>query len=452
LREKAGEWRQDRIEKCACHGDANIEILSEHKFYQNTREGNREVSFLLWVTGGFMEKRTVKRRIFLSNACMVVVTLFIFLMINMFVVKVYAESIEEEFRMSVEQVVDKNGLDDLLEDWTVHRDEFILIFGADGILCIIVLVIISQLFTKNLTNHIMEPLDALAEGTKRIRKNDLTQKISYQGELEFENVCAAFNDMQESILAEQEKNRKYEKARTDMIAGISHDLRTPLTAMKGTLKGLIDGVASTPEQQEKFLQAAYRRTGDMDMLLNQLLFLSRMETGNMPVSMQTIEIASFLENYALSRNASLDAVYGCKCPDGDTKEKKEEIIIETNEITADVSINPEQFQRILDNLVENSRKYAETTPLRMKIELERTKKGVRICFRDNGVGVPEEKLPFIFDEFYRGDESRNKKEGNGLGLYIVKYLMESMGGSVRAENADGLAVYLELPIFQERRN
>lgn len=399
-----------------------------------------------------MEKRTVKRRIFLSNACMVVVTLFIFLMINMFVVKVYAESIEEEFRMSVEQVVDKNGLDDLLEDWTVHRDEFILIFGADGILCIIVLVIISQLFTKNLTNHIMEPLDALAEGTKRIQKNDLTQKISYQGELEFENVCAAFNDMQESILAEQEKNRKYEKARTDMIAGISHDLRTPLTAMKGTLKGLIDGVASTPEQQEKFLQAAYRRTGDMDMLLNQLLFLSRMETGNMPVSMQTIEIASFLENYALSRNASLDAVYGCKCPDGDTKEKKEEIIIETNEITADVSINPEQFQRILDNLVENSRKYAETTPLRMKIELERTKKGVSICFRDNGVGVPEEKLPFIFDEFYRGDESRNKKEGNGLGLYIVKYLMESMGGSVRAENADGLAVYLELPIFQERRN
>lgn len=399
-----------------------------------------------------MEKRTVKRRIFLSNACMVVVTLFIFLMINMFVVKVYAESIEEEFRMSVEQVVDKNGLDDLLEDWTVHRDEFILIFGADGILCIIVLVVISQLFTKNLTNHIMEPLDALAEGTKRIQENDLTQKIAYEGELEFENVCAAFNDMQESILAEQEKNRKYEKARTDMIAGISHDLRTPLTAMKGTLKGLIDGVASTPEQQEKFLQAAYRRTGDMDMLLNQLLFLSRMETGNMPVSMQTIEIASFLKNYALSRNATLDATSGRKGSDGDTKEKKEEIIIETNEITAEVSINPEQFQRILDNLVENSRKYAETMPLRMKIELERTKKGVSICFRDNGVGVPEEKLPFIFDEFYRGDESRNKKEGNGLGLYIVKYLMEAMGGSVRAENADGLAVYLELPIFQERRN
>lgn len=387
----------------------------------------------------FMEKRTVKKRIFLSNALMVIVTLVIFLIINLFVVKFYAESIEEEFRTSVEGVTDGDGLDDLLEDWTVHRNEFILFFGADGILCIIVLVLISQLFTKNLTDHIMEPLDALAEGAKRIKENDLTQDIAYTGELEFENICTVFNDMQESILAEQEKNRKYEKARTDMIAGISHDLRTPLTAMRGTVKGLMDGVASTPEQQKKFLQAAYRRTGDMDMLLNQLLYLSRMETGNMPISMQTIEIGAFLKSYVRGKQEVIET-------------GKEEITADTKEITAGVLIDPEQFQRVLDNLVENSRKYSETIPLRMKIKLEKTPKGVSICFQDNGVGVPEEKLPYIFEEFYRGDESRNKKEGNGLGLYIVKYLMEAMGGSVRAENADGLAVYLELPISPERSN
>lgn len=78
-----------------------------------------------------------------------------------------------------------------MEDWTVHRNEFILLFGADGVLCIIVLVMVSQFFTKNLTSHIMEPLDALAEGVKRIQENDLTQEIAYTGELEFENVCAA---------------------------------------------------------------------------------------------------------------------------------------------------------------------------------------------------------------------------------------------------------------------
>lgn len=378
-----------------------------------------------------MEKGTVKKRIFLSNAFMVVVTLLIFLMINLFVIKFYAESIEAEFRTSVEGVTDEERLDDLLEDWIVHRNEFILLFGADGILCIIVLLIVSQLFTKNLTDHIMEPLDTLAEGAKRIKKNDLSQDIAYTGDLEFENVCAAFNDMQASILAEQEKNRRYEKARTDMIAGISHDLRTPLTAMKGTIKGLIDGVASTPEQQKKFLQAAYRRTGDMDMLLNQLFYLSRMETGNMPISMQNIDIGAFLGNYVKGKREVINSL-------------QEEIIADTKGITAKVSMDSEQFQRILDNLVENSRKYGETTPLKMKIILEKTPKGLSVCFRDNGVGVPEEKLPHIFEEFYRGDESRNKKEGNGLGLYIVKYLMEAMGGSVRAENADGLAVYLEL--------
>lgn len=278
-----------------------------------------------------MEKRTVKKRIFLSNALMVVVTLIIFLMINLFVIKFYAESIEEEFRMSVEGVTDEDGLDELLEDWTVHRNEFILVFGADGILCVIVLVIISQLFTKNLTDHIMEPLDALAEGAKRIKENDLTQDIAYTGELEFENVCAVFNDMQESILAEQEKNRKYEKARTDMIAGISHDLRTPLTAMKGTIKGLMDGVVSEPGQQRKFLQAAYRRTGDMDMLLNQLLYLSRMETGNVPLSVQTVEIAAFVKSYVKGKQEVLES-------------GREEITEDTKGITAGVSVDPEQFR------------------------------------------------------------------------------------------------------------
>lgn len=123
---------------------------------------------------------------------MVIVTLVIFFIINLFVIKVYAESIETEFRTSVENITNEADLDDLLEDWTVHRNEFLLIFGLDGILCIIVLVMVSQFFTKNLTNHIMEPLDVLTEGARRIKENDLTEDIVYTGDLEFENVCAAY--------------------------------------------------------------------------------------------------------------------------------------------------------------------------------------------------------------------------------------------------------------------
>ncbi|MDO5426156.1 MAG: HAMP domain-containing sensor histidine kinase [Eubacteriales bacterium] len=380
-----------------------------------------------------MERGTVKKRIFLSNAMMVLVTLLIFLLINLFAVKIYSETIEEKFRISMSELVNEEGMEELWEEWTFRRNEFILILGADGILCIAALVLISQIFTKNLTDHIMEPLNALADGAKRIRDNDLTQDIEYVGEIEFENVCASFNEMQASILTEQEKNRRYEKARTDMIAGISHDLRTPLTAIRGTIKGLIDGVASKPEQQKKFLETAYRRTGDMDLLLNQLFYLSKMETGNMPISLHEIEISIFLQNYAKAKQEYMES-------------EKEQIKVDTRGITAKVSVDPEQFQRILDNLLENSRKYGGKIPLMIEISLRKTPKGVSVCFKDNGAGVPEEKLPHIFEEFYRGDESRNRKEGNGLGLYIVKYLMEAMGGSARAENADGLAVYLELAI------
>ena len=177
-----------------------------------------------------------------------------------------------------------HGLEpDKMPDNTIRRREFILLFLTDGFLCIAGLLLVSQLFTKNLVDHIMEPLDALSEGATRIRENDLTQDIEYSGEIEFENVCNTFNEMRRSILAGQEKNQKYEKARTDMIAGISHDLRTPLTAIRGTLKGLMDGVVSAPEHQKRFLETAYRRTGDMDVLLNQLFYLSKLEKEKIPI-------------------------------------------------------------------------------------------------------------------------------------------------------------------------
>lgn len=388
-----------------------------------------------------MESRTVKRRIFLSNALMVLVTLVLFLAINLVVVKIYSESIEADFRASAEQYMDPldgGGLDDLLEDWTIHRNEFLLIFGADGLICIAVLILISQIFTKKLVDHITEPLDLLEAGARRIRGNDLTGEIQYTGDLEFEQVCHTFNDMQAHILAEQEKNQKYEKARTDMIAGISHDLRTPLTVIRGSVKGMLDGVATTPQLQEKFLQTAYRRTGEMEVLLNQLFYFSKMETGNLPIHAQSLNLAEFTEQYIRTRQEITD-------------DSKEQITLHINEVQEEVWADPEQLQRILDNLLENSRKYAEAEILKINIKLKRSRKGVELQFSDNGVGVPEEKLPHIFEEFYRGDESRNKKEGNGLGLYIVKYLMQAMDGSVYAENREGLLICLDFTLASRKK-
>ena len=326
-------------------------------------------------------------------------------------------------------ITEAANVEDMLEEWTVHQNSFILLLFIDALFCIATFIIVSSFFTRNLVRYIMKPLDALGDGAKRIQENILTEEIVYSGDVEFETICDTFNGMQAHILEEQEKNRKYEKARNDMIAGISHDLRTPLTAIRGTIKGLLDGIAGTPERQDKFLETAYRRTEEMNVLLERLFYVSKLETGNMPLNLVSIDLPAFIDSYVKGKQEYLEEA---------------EITADIGTVTGYARADAEQLQRIFDNLVENSKKYAEAAPLKMKLTLSHSEKGVCICFSDNGVGVPEEKLPYIFDEFYRGDESRNKKEGNGLGLYIVKYLIERMGGSVRAENADGLAVYMEI--------
>lgn len=387
------------------------------------------------------EKRmTVRMRIFCSNTVMVLTTLIFFFLINLAVVKMYAESVEQELLDSVENVKNaevETNLDELLESWTIHREQFFIYFGIDGVLCIAVLLFVSQIFTGRLAAKIMEPLDALTDGADRIRQNDLTKEIRYEGDVEFQNVCSSFNDMQRHLLEEQEKNRKYEKARTDMIAGISHDLRTPLTAIRGSIKGVLDKVAVTPDMQKKFLLAAYKRTGDMDVLLNQLFYLSRMESGNVPLQLQKVELNAFLQVYAKEKAKLLQP-------------EKAVLNARTGEKEIWVQIDPEQFQRVLDNLLGNSLKYASVEPVCMEITLKRTPDGCQVCFGDNGVGIDKEKLPNVFEEFYRGDESRNQKEGNGLGLYIVQYLIQAMGGTVSARSDAGFQVFLDLPVKQNQ--
>lgn len=379
-----------------------------------------------------MVKQTVKTRIFVFNTLLVLVTLIVFLFINVAVIKIYTEPIEDELKAYVANVLDETAMERVIRDFTIRRNEFILFFLADGIMMIAVLVLISYFFTKNMVKHLMKPLNALSAGAERIINHDLTQDIEYTGDVEFENVCRAFNDMRRAILSEQEKNQKYEKARTDMIVGISHDLRTPLTAIRGTIKGLLDGVAAAPEMQQKFLETAYRRTEDMARLLDQLFYLSKLETGNMPLHLENIEIADFLKSYVGDRQKAL-------------LNEQIKLTADLQDNTGYAAVDLEQLQRVLDNLLTNSRKYGEIRPLHITITLAKKQDSLIICFADNGVGVAEEKLAYIFEEFYRVDESRHKKDSNGLGLYIVKHLIEAMGGRVWAKNTDGLAIYMELP-------
>ena len=130
-----------------------------------------------------MNKNTVKRRIFISNTLMILVTLGIFLIVNLGIIKVYSESIEHEFEDTAVELMGDDGLEEMVETWTIKRNEFIILFLADGILCILALVGVSQAFTRNLSRHILEPLDALNDGAERVQNNNLTEDILYVGDV-----------------------------------------------------------------------------------------------------------------------------------------------------------------------------------------------------------------------------------------------------------------------------
>ena len=320
---------------------------------------------------------------------------------------------------------------------------FILIFLAVGVVAILVILLLSQLLTKRLLKKILDPIQQLDSAAQRVTEGKLDTPIHYEGADEFRPVCDSFDFMQQHLKDELDKNKAYEKARTEMVSGISHDLRTPLTSIKGYVKGMIDGVADTKEKQQQYLQITYCKSCDMERLLSKLFYFSKLETGNMPFYKKQTDMQLFLSDYAEEKSVEL---------------VERGILLEAKWNVAGhafCDLDCEQMLRVFDNLVENSCKYAQKEEgLQIDIEAVMTthdsEDWLSIAFSDNGAGLEEEKLAHVFEQFYRGDEARNAAcDGNGLGLYVCKYIVEKHGGTIRAKNLDGFCVIMELPIVKE---
>ena len=299
---------------------------------------------------------------------------------------------------------------------------------------IVVILLLNTLFTRYQLKKLLQPVDALARAAGRIEAGNFTQAIDYQGRDEFAPVCDAFNRMQEHLLAEQEKSAAYERARTDLVAGISHDLRTPLTSVKGYIKGLRDGVAQTPERQRQYLEVAYRKACDMDVLLQRLFYFSRMETGNLPLFREEADLGEFVARFATETRPELEQAGG-------------EITLELSPGPHPASFDPEQMCRVLSNLKDNALHYSGADRPVISLTVERQGERTYIRFADNGQGVPEADLPRLFDQFWRADQARSSRngEGSGLGLYIARYIVEAHGGTITARNENGLVFEISLP-------
>ena len=309
----------------------------------------------------------------------------------------------------------------------------ILLFGI-----FMSILLTNRFLTKFVFKKIERPLYMLSEGVRQIRDGNLDQRIIYETEDEFGPICSDFNEMAVRLKKSVNLTQQHEHSRKELLAGISHDLRSPLTSIRAYVEGLLDGVAKTPEAQQSYLETIKNKAEDIDRMVEKLFLFSKMELGEYPDHPKILRLDDEIRQLI----SSLGPEYA----------KNGLRISAETLVPAIVSIDPEQLQRVLVNIIENSLKYKDNEMGHLEISLQEEMDGFRLSLSDDGPGVPTESLPHLFDAFYRSDPARqNPNRGSGLGLTIAEGAVRRMNGKTHAEigNNGGLAIVIWLPKAEE---
>lgn len=287
------------------------------------------------------------------------------------------------------------------------------------------------LLTVYLSKSIIKPLRELQHATTRIRDGHLDIPIAIETKDEIGELATSFEEMRRRLQQSIELQVHYENNRKELMANISHDLKTPITSIIGYVEGIRDGVANTPEKMERYIQTIYTKSKNVNQMIDQLFLFSKLDLEKMPFHFENIPIDQYLTplieawQYELANDLTLK--------------------LHSSPGDYTVAIDREQIQRVINNLIENTLKYNLASSKEMHIRLESTDTQVFITFEDNGQGVPPQNLPHLFEQFYRIDTARTNVDGSGLGLSIVKQIVEKHGGYVTAANGEnGLKIAITL--------
>ena len=276
---------------------------------------------------------------------------------------------------------------------------------------------------------ILLPLNALKRATKQLQEGNLDFSLEDNiSDDEIGQLCADFEEMRVHLKKEIEVRIQYEQELKELISNISHDIKTPLTAIKGYAEGLIDGVADTPEKREKYLKTIYTKASDMTTLVDELSFYTKIDTNNIPYNFEKVRVNDYFRDCVEDNVPELELVNVALSFD--------------SSVTEDVQVlgDREQLRRVMNNLIGNAVKYrGDKEQGHIAVRLTEDEKLVWVEVEDNGQGIPENAIKSVFERFYRADASRNSKQGgSGLGLAIAKKIIEEHGGSIRAESELGV--------------
>ena len=368
---------------------------------------------------------TIKKRLARSNIAMLVIP--ILTAVLLFLLGLGAALVLLQDNMTT--------LHDVVEqmEGVLHGFKLTLcVYAAVAAALLLGAVVLTNLYlTRHLFRHIAQPLDTLTAGVARIRDGSLDTPIAYAEADEFKAACDAVDEMAARLKVSLEQQQAAQQQKQELIAGMSHDLKSPLTAIRAYTEGLLEGVAQDEAARQRYLQTIYAKEADMETLVNRLFAFAKMDVSQYPVHLE-----------ALTLGTELKAI----------TEEQEDLAVTADIPDMTMLADRELLRRVAVNRLDNSRKYGGRENVHVRITAEEAGGMAAVAFTDDGVGVPQEQLSRLFDVFYRGDAARTAPgSGSGIGLAVVEKSVQEMGGSVRAENAEngGLRVIVTLPLAEE---
>ena len=284
------------------------------------------------------------------------------------------------------------------------------------------------------------PLVKLRKATQNIKEGNLDFVLEVDGTDEFAELCQDFEEMRRRLKESAEEKVLLDKENKELISNISHDLKTPITAVKGYVEGIMDGVADTPEKMDRYVRTIYNKTNEMDHLINELTFYSKIDTNRIPYTFSKLNVDDYFSDCAEEVGLELET-RGIQ-------------LYYANYVEKDVLViaDGEQIRRVIHNIISNAIKYMDKPKGVIQIRVKDVGDFIQVEIEDNGKGIASKDLTYIFERFYRTDVSRNSsKGGSGIGLSIVRKILEDHGGKVWATSREGIGtiMYFVLRKYQE---
>lgn len=307
----------------------------------------------------------------------------------------------------------------------------------------LILVFTSIMLTQWIHKGVFVPINKLNIAMKKIKDGNFDYRLQTESQGEIGELYRNYEDMRLRLKESAEEKIHQEKQNRELISNISHDLKTPITAIKGYVEGIMDGVADTPEKMDKYIKTVYNKANDMDRLINELTIYSKIDNNRIPYHFHRINVSEYFGDCV--EEVGLDL------------ESRHIRLNYSNIVSPDVQIiaDPEQMRRVINNIIGNSVKYMDKKQGEIDIRILDEVDAIRVELEDNGKGIAPKDLPKIFERFYRTDTSRNSSQGgSGIGLSIVKKIIEDHGGYIWAtsKEGEGTCMHFVLRKYKEKDN